>query len=49
MSESIKQLKNRKRNFTDCELEVMINQTVGQKRVLFGGLGSGFSNKLKQV
>lgn len=49
MLEAQKQLKNRKRNFADHELDSVIDQTYRGKRVLFGCFSSGFSNEMKQV
>lgn len=37
--------KAKKRNFTDCEMEVLLSEVEGRKKVLFGGLSAGISNK----
>ena len=46
MLEEKKQLKKKKRHFTDCELKVMIDQTDRWKQVLSGGLRSAISDKM---
>ena len=42
-------MKKKKRNFTDCEIEIMVGQIEKRKRILFGSLSSGMTNKTKQI
>ena len=44
-----KQWNKTKRNYTDCELGVTIDQFDRQKQEVFVSLGSGISNKMKKV
>ncbi|XP_062386939.1 t-SNARE domain-containing protein 1-like [Sardina pilchardus] len=37
----------KKRNFTDCEVEVLVNEVEQRQRVLFGGHSSGITNAKK--
>ncbi|XP_041843329.1 nuclear apoptosis-inducing factor 1-like [Melanotaenia boesemani] len=39
--------KTGKRNFTETEVEVLVGEVEARKNILFGGLGSGISNKRK--
>ena len=39
----------KKRNFTDCEIEVLITEVEARKFVLFGGLSSGINNLKKSA
>ncbi|XP_049341019.1 uncharacterized protein LOC125804964 [Astyanax mexicanus] len=41
--------KAKKRNFGDCEVEVLVSEVEARKDVLFGGLSSGITNKRKFV
>ncbi len=37
----------KKRNFTQCEVEVLIDEVEQRKSVLFGGHGTGITNAKK--
>ena len=39
--------KTKKRNFTQCEVEVLVGEVDTRKKVLFGGLGVGITNAKK--
>ncbi|XP_039630071.1 nuclear apoptosis-inducing factor 1-like [Polypterus senegalus] len=39
--------KKKKKNFSDCEMEVLLSEIEARKNVLFSNLGSGISNKRK--
>lgn len=40
---------SKKRNFTECELETLLNEVEARKSVLFGFLSTGISAKSKRV
>ena len=43
-----KDRKTKKRNFTDCEVEVLVNEVEQRQRVLFGGHSLGITNAKKK-
>ena len=41
--------KSRKKNFSECEVEVLISEVEARHKVLFGSLSSGISTKTKRL
>ena len=41
--------KGRKKNFSECEVEVLISEVEARNNILFGSLSSGISTKIKKL
>ena len=41
--------KARKKNFSECEVEVLISEVEARNKILFGSLSSGISTKTKKL